>query len=550
MPAEAPRATGKMWLALVGMTLASSMILVDQTAVPLASPDVVIDLGASVALGPWILTANVLPLAAFLVLGGRIADIVGLRKAFVVAAVAFAVATALAGAAQNLTWMLSARVLQGLAAAVLMPATVAITSLVWPKERRGFALGILAGASACFAAAGPVLGGVLTAVDWRFVFLINVPLALAALVAALVSVPKTKAVGSLAQIDWLGSGLFAIAMVGLVLALTQGQPNGWLSPQTIVPLIIAVIAAIAFVRVQQRVSSPLIQASLFRKLNFTAATISQVIAGMLELGLGFLLPFYLLLVIGVGPVTAGLALIPGTIPIILAGPLAGRMFDKIGGRIPLTMGFGVLVLSGVALAVGVSGGTILAIVPGLLLQGIGLGIVLTVNDPVGMNAIADSEQGEGAGIINTAEQVGGALGIAGLGALQLGVYFQLINARLAEQGITPTADEVTVVKDFIAQAEQRGLRNVPQNPIVEQVYELLIQTHAQSFQVAFLVSAGLALIGAICSWVLVRHDQRTVSGPVFGRRSRWIRATPGAVGEGLTRLPAPNESGEPDDRRH
>ena len=376
----------------------------------------------------------------------------------------FAVATALAGAAQNLPWVLSARVLQGLAAAVLMPATVAITARVWPKERRGFALGILAGASACFAAAGPVLGGVLTAIDWRLVFLINVPLAIVALIAALVAVPVTSARGSLGDIDWLGSVLFAVAMVGLVLALTQGQPSGWLSPQTLVPFIVAVAAAIAFVRVQQRVQSPLIQASLFRKLNFTASTISQLIAGMLELGLGFLLPFYLLLAIGVGPITAGLALIPATIPIILAGPLAGRMFDRIGGRLPLTLGFGVLALSGVALAVGVSGGNIISIVPGLLLQGVGLGIVLTVNDPVGMNAIADSEQGEGAGIINTAEQVGGALGIAGLGALQIGYYYQLLNARIAEAGLHPTPQQIAVVKAFIAQAEQRGLRNVPPIP--------------------------------------------------------------------------------------
>lgn len=220
-----------MWIALVGMTLASSMILVDQTAVPLASPDVVIDLGAGLEFGPWILTANVLPLAAFLVLGGKLGDIIGQRRAFVAAAIVFAVATALAGAAQNLPWVLSARVLQGLAAAVLMPATVAITARVWPKERRGFALGILAGASACFAAAGPVLGGVLTAIDWRLVFLINVPLAIVALIAALVAVPVTSARGSLGDIDWLGSVLFAVAMVGLVLALTQGQPSGWLSPR-------------------------------------------------------------------------------------------------------------------------------------------------------------------------------------------------------------------------------------------------------------------------------------------------------------------------------
>ena len=542
------RATKKMWLALVGMTLASSMILVDQTAVPLASPDVVLDLRGDLADAPWVLTANVLPLAACLVLGGRVADMVGLRRSFVVAAAVFAVATGLAGAAQNMPWMITARVLQGLSAAVLMPASVAITAVVWPKERRGFALGILAGASACFAAIGPALGGLLTALSWRLVFLINVPLAVAALLLALASVPRSKSAGSLRRIDWLGASLFAVAMVGLVFALTQGQPSGWLSPQTVVPLIVAVIFAVAFVRVEQRAADPLIDGSLFRRLNFTGATISQVIAGMLELGLGFLLPFYLLLAVGVGPIVAGLALIPGTIPIILVGPLAGRLFDRIGGRWPLTIGFVVLALSGIALGIGAGADNIVSLIPGLLLQGVGLGIVLTVNDPVGMNALDDSDQGQGAGIINTAEQVGGAIGIAALGALQIGYYYRVLYAKLAAEGIEPTDEQIATVHEFIAQAEQRGMRNVPADPVVALVYEELVSAHVASFQFAFFVSAGLALVGAISCWILVRQAPRTLSGPIFGRRSRWVLAQPGATGQGLTRDPPPAETHSPDHR--
>ena len=143
-----------MWLTLIAMTLASSMILVDQTAVPLASPDVVLGLGGNIADGQWILTANILPLAAFLVLGGRIGDLLGLRRVFLCGAMLFAVATALASAAQSMAWIISMRVVQGSAAALMMPTAVAITSAVWPKQRRGYALGVLAGGSAFFAALG------------------------------------------------------------------------------------------------------------------------------------------------------------------------------------------------------------------------------------------------------------------------------------------------------------------------------------------------------------------------------------------------------------
>ncbi len=525
-----------MWLTLLAMTIASSMILVDQTAVPLASPDVVQGLGGNIADGPWILTANILPLAALMVLGGRLGDLFGLRRVFLSGAVMFAIATALASAAQSMVWIIVMRVLQGTAAALMMPTAVAITSAVWPVERRGYALGVLAGGSAFFAALGPVLGGVLTAISWRLVFLINVPLALAAIALTLIATPPLPVDPERrSRIDWIGTGLFAVAIIALIYGLSRGQPDGWGSAGTLGPLAVCVTAGALFVWVERRVPDPLIDFRLFARLNFLASTISQLVAGAIELGLGYLLPFYLLLVVGVGPVVAGLALIPGTIPIIAAGPLAGRAFDRYGGRWPLVAGFAVLALSGFALGLGATGASALALIPGLLLQGLGLGIVLTINDPVGMNAVADDDRGQAAGIINTAEQLGGAIGIAGLGALQLSYYFHLLFAKLASRGIHPTAAQSKSVHNFIARAEQAGLHNVPQNRTVRFVYGDLVNSHAASFQLAFYASAGLALIGAVACLVLVRREPRTLDRPVFGRRSRWVTANAG-VSPGLTRL--------------
>jgi MFS family permease len=305
--------TRGMWLTLVAMTLASSMILVDQTAVPLASPDVVQGLGGNIADGQWILTANILPLAAFMVLGGRLGDLFGLRRVFLSGAVVFAVATALASAAQSMAWIISMRVLQGSAAALMMPNTIAITSAVWPQQRRGYALGVLAGGSAFFAALGPVLGGILTAISWRLVFLINVPLALAAIALTLAGTPALPPnAAARSRIDWAGTGVFAVAIVALIYGLSRGQPDGWGSAGTLGPLLLSIVAFGVFGWVESRSSDPLINFRLFRHLNFLASTISQILAGALELGLGFLLPFYLLLVVGVGPVVAGIALIHAT----------------------------------------------------------------------------------------------------------------------------------------------------------------------------------------------------------------------------------------------
>ena len=215
-----------MWVALVAMTLANSMILVDQTAVPLATPDVVRDLNADIDLGQWLLTANILPLAALMVFGGRLGDLLGLRRVFLIGSVIFLVSTALAGAAQDIVWMIAVRATQGVGAALMMPTAMAIVSAVFPDERRGTALGVLAGGSAFFAALGPVLGGALTSIDWRLVFWINVPIAAATIGFTLASVPKLAPSGDRQPIDYPGVVTFSIGIAALVFGLSQGRSAG------------------------------------------------------------------------------------------------------------------------------------------------------------------------------------------------------------------------------------------------------------------------------------------------------------------------------------
>ncbi len=530
-----------MWVTLAAMTLANSMILVDQTAVPLATPDVVNDLGAPLDLSQWLLTANILPLAALMVFGGRLGDLLGLRRVFLAGAVVFCISTALAGAAQDIVWMIAVRATQGIGAALMMPTAMAIVSSIFPDERRGSALGILAGASAFFAALGPVLGGLLTSIDWRLVFWINVPLALATIALTLRYTPALAPTGDRRPIDYPGVVSFGVGIAGLVFGLSQGEPQGWFSADTAIPLAIGVASLAAFVVIETRAAEPLLDFRLFRHLNFLASNISQVLAGMVELGLGFLLPFYLLLVIGVDPAVAGLALIPGTIPIILVGPLAGKVFDRVGGRIPLVGGFLVLALSGVALAIGAGEATVWAIVPGLVLQGIGLGVVLTVNDPTGLTAVPDEDSGQAAGMINTAEQLGGALGIAILTALELGYYFHLWADQFAAMGRKATQAQYDKVRDFIVEAEQRGFNQVRESRIVQTVHDDLINFHIDAFQLTFYATAGIGVVGAIACFVLVRKTTRVAEGPIFSRRSRWIYANVGRT-PGLTKRPPPDDA--------
>src|SRR6201992_4042210 len=199
-----------MKITLAAMTLASSMILVDQTAVPLAAPHAIIRLHAQISQSQWLMTANILPLAALLVFGGRLGDLYGMRRVFLIGAVIFGVSTTAMGASQNIEMAIAARAVQGTGAALMMPTALAIVSAVYPDEEKGAALGILAGASAFFAALGPVLGGVLTSIDWRLRFPLHVPPALVTTILALRATPDLKAEeGASRDLDLEGVATFA-----------------------------------------------------------------------------------------------------------------------------------------------------------------------------------------------------------------------------------------------------------------------------------------------------------------------------------------------------
>lgn len=531
MPTDAPTDRRKMWITLIAMTVSSAMILVDQTSVPLAIPHAMDDLNGEPSVAQWILTANMLPLAAFMVLGGRLGDIFGLRRIFLIGAVIFASASAMAGFAQDIPWMITARAIQGIGAALMMPTAVAIVSATFPREEKGKALGLLAGFAAFAAALGPVIGGSLASIDWRLVFLVNTPLAVVTLLLTLRATAPLKMNDDASHnLDLPGVTMFSIGIVGFVFGLSQASQESFEDPTVVGPLIVSVLAFVGFYFVEKHSDNPMIEFRLFRHLNFLASNISQFLAGMVELGTAYLLPYFLLMMIGLTPIQAGVALIPATVPIMLAGPLAGRMFDRVGGRIPLVTGFLILAASGIAFALAVGEREYIYLVPGLVLQGIGLGMVLTVNDPTGLDSVPPEDQGQAAGVINTSEQLGGAVGIALLSALLVSTSFERTKESLAAKGVTPTPEQTAEWKQFILVIEQKGLGHIDitgQPKAIQFALTDVLNAHVAAYELVFYSTAGIALLGAIACFFLVRKTDRFEKGPVFVRRSRWVASNTG-----------------------
>lgn len=490
------------------MTLANAMILVDQTAVPLTLPDILQDFHIGAAKAQWVLSASLLSLTCLLVLGGRLADMFGRKKVFLIGIVLFTGASAVGGLAPDYPVLIAARIVQGAGGALVLPATVAIVSAAYGADQRGRALGTMGGIAAVAGALGPTIGGVLTSgFSWRAVLLVNVPLAVACILIARRGVAADRPATERERIDVSGAVLLGLFLVGLVLGLTQTQTESWGSEGVFLPLAICLVAGVLLVLRERRTDDPLIDFPLLRSnRNYLGATISQGLGGMVEMGTGVLFPLLLILNLGMEPSLAGLALIPATIPMVLGAPLAGRWYDRMGGRPPLVVGFAILGLSGIALAWGAGADSYAAILPGLLLYGIGLALVLTVNDPVTLDMLPESTHGQASGVSATAEQGGGALGIAVLYSLFHGAYVSKLHERI-DSGPLPnlTDAQYEELKAHIIAAEQTGLRP---SHFDQQLYTYLFPALDASEYGYFVAFSGVAVIGAlgaVACWLLVRR---------------------------------------------
>ena len=499
------------------MTVANAMVLVDQTAVPLALPSIMSEFGIDSQLAQWVLSASLLPLAGLLVLGGRLGDLLGRRRVFILGAVVFAGASALAGLSPGIELLLAFRVLQGAAGALMLPTTIAIVSASYFTKDRGRALGMMGGGAAVAGAFGPVLGGGLTSVfGWRSVLLINVPLALIAVAVARHAIRKDPPRRDQSPVDVAGATLLCLALVGLIVGLAQSQEWGWTSPGVLLSLTASAAAAAAFVFVERRTADPLMEFALLRRhRNYLAATISQAIGGMAEMGLGLILPLVLILNLSMDPGLAGLALIPTTLPMIVVAPLAGRWYDSVGGRMPLVVGFLLLAIAGVALAAGtaLSSTSYWSLLPGLLVFGMGLAIVLTVNDPVSLDMVPVQHHGQASGVSATAEQFGGALGIAIFYLIFHATYVDRFVSNVSTSSLTDLSDaQMERFRQDIQDAEQTGLHPDTFDPALNAYLGAARDASYFGYTVVFILLSGLSIAAVIVMARLVRRPEPALEG--------------------------------------
>jgi EmrB/QacA subfamily drug resistance transporter len=402
------------------MTGALSMIMLDQTVVSVALPTMERDLGLSATAVQWVVNAYLLSLAALVAVGGRLGDLFGQVRLFKLGALVFILASAGCGLAQADWQILAARAIQGAGAAAMVPATGAILMATFPVAERGRANGIYAGVSMIFLALGPLVGGFLTEeVTWRAVFWVNLPVGVVMLAAAHTTLRSEIRAGG--RMDWVGFFLLVPGLTALVLGLMQGEEWGW-SSALVLSLLIGGAALLAmFGFVEPRVRQALVELRLFRSRNYT---VNSVVLGLVQFGLTGLTVYGAIWsqsVLGFSPITAGLALLPLTIPVLVVAPFAGRIYDRVGPRW--------LVASG-AFLIGASfiwGGIVLDqisyawIWPGYVALGAGIGLVMTPAMTDALNSAAPALRGQASGVLQTVRQVGGTVGLAIMGTIVVSI---------------------------------------------------------------------------------------------------------------------------------
>lgn len=415
---ESGAVTPRAWLGLGAVALVSFLLTLADTALSVALPAIGRDLGLGLSGLEWVVNAYTLALAALLLSGGRLADMLGSRRVYLLGLSAFTVASLAAGLAPSGLLLLAARVLQGGGAALVLPASLAILQTSFPERRRGMALGIWAGVSAAGLAIGPLLGAVLTEwFGWGAIFLVNVPVGALALATGRALLAESDLSARRRDFDFAGMFFSATALVALVFALTEGMSYGWNSRLVLGSFAVAVSALVVFVHVERRHKSPLLELDLFRSRNLSGANAVSLLSTAVMCGVFFFISLYLQVARGYSAIEAGLVFLPMTLFICLVAPLAGRLSDRTGRRLPAAAGMVILAVSLWMLSgLGATSG-LRALLPGLIVAGIGIGLTTSPVTAAALDFAPAEEAGVRAGILNTSRMVGLAVGIALMGAI-------------------------------------------------------------------------------------------------------------------------------------
>ena len=403
------------WKALAVLGIAYLMVVLDVSIVNVALPSIQTDLNFTPENLQWVVSGYALTFGGFLLLGGRMGDLLGRRTLFMVGLALFFVTSLWAGLATSDTMLIIARLAQGAAGAILAPSVFSITMVTFAEgPERNKALGILGGIAGAGAAIGVLLGGVLTSyISWEWIFFVNLPIAAGALLLVPRYVRESRADGLARHFDAWGAVTVTGSLMFLVYGLTQSTTNGWTSWQTIGSLVAWAVLSVVFLAIEQRSHSPLVRLGIFRRRTLTGANVIGFLLGTMIFGMFFLLSLYMQQVLGFSAMETGVGYLAVALTAVVSAGISQGFVTRFGVKPVLTFGMGLL-LAGLLYftQVSVNGTYAGDLLPGFLLIGVGMGFSFVPISIAALAGVEGPEAGLASGLINTSQQIGGALGLA------------------------------------------------------------------------------------------------------------------------------------------
>ena len=501
-PSPCSRAAAR-WV-LTATILGSSMAFIDGTVVNVALPVLQKDLKASVSNVQWVVEAYALFLASLVLVGGSLADRYGRRRIFTIGVGLFALASVACALAPGIGWLVAARAVQGMAGALLVPSSLAILGSAFSPKERGRAVGTWSSLTAVAGAIGPVAGGWLVQVtSWRAVFFVNVPIAAVILVIALRQVPEPRN-PSAGPLDLSGALAATIGLAALVFGLIEAAVAGWSDPRVWGPLAGGVVALAAFVGIEMRRAHPMVPLGLFRIRAFAGANLLTFFLYAALSATFFLLPFELIQAQGYSPSTAGAAMLPLIVLISVLSRPAGALADRIGARVPLTVGPAVAAVGFFLLSVPHAAPSYGNLLPALIVLGLGMATTVAPLTAAVLNAVGESDTGTASGINNAVARVAGLVAIAAFGVVAAGVFDRALDRRLSESGLAALAPKIPA-----AERRKLGAAQTPPGSTEQEsrgVERAVAAALTDSFQVSMRIAAALAVLSSASAVLFIRNS--------------------------------------------
>lgn len=497
---------------LVATILGSSMAFIDSTVVNVALPVLQTDLKATVADVQWVVEAYALFLSALILVGGSLGDHYGRRRIYATGIALFTLASLACGFAPTITFLIIARAVQGIGGALLVPGSLAIIGAFFSSEQRGRAIGTWSGFTSITSALGPVLGGWLVQfASWRWVFFINLPIAVIVLLILFWRVPESESEEDQRRgLDWSGAILATLGLGGVVFGLTQANNAGFGDPLVLAALAVGIIALIVFVIVETRIASPMLPLSLFRSPTFTGANLLTLLLYGALGGALFFLPFNLIRVQGYSPTAAGAANLPFVLIMFTLSRWSGGLVARYGAKLPLVIGPLIAAAGFVLFALpGIGGSYWTTFFPAVVVLGIGMAVAVAPLTTAVMGSVDSQRVGIASGVNNAVARTAGLLAIAVLGIVAVGTFAASLDSNLNALAL-PSGVRATLV------AQQNKLVGIDIPAGLSSVAHAGVQhaisgSFVTSFRIIMLIGAALAVASALCAFLLIEGKPKKVT---------------------------------------